>query len=127
MLAKYERIEELEEEVRQLKERLAEMEGQQWHPAARRLFGATNKQAAFICLLAKRGDVTRSVCIDTVYAMSNYAGIDDGYQAISALTKQCRKHLRRFGMEVQTVYGRGWRISQETQAQLRQLIIAECA
>lgn len=124
MLALPARVAELEEENRQLRKRIADLEGKPLLAAARRVFGASTKQAGLIVLLARRGEVSRAMCLDALYNDRQYAALEDPHKAISCVMKYVRRRLDTVAIKVSTVYGEGWSLTEEAQLKLRKLLEA---
>ena len=94
-----EKIEELEEQVRQLKKLLvpAFVTPVEW--------GLTRKQKALFCMLLTRDLVTRDMldaaAITGASSTPNYGNV---------LLYQLRKKLKKFGIQVKSEWGLGWRL-----------------
>lgn len=94
-----EKIEELEDQVRQLKKLLvpAFVTPVEW--------GLTRKQKALFCMLLTRDLVTRDMldaaAITGASSTPNYGNV---------LLYQLRKKLKKFGIQVKSEWGLGWRL-----------------
>lgn len=94
-----EKIGELEEQVRQLKKVLVPVfiTPVEW--------GLTRKQQALFCMLLKREIVTRDM-LDA--AEITGASITPNHSNV--ILYQLRKKLKKFGIQVKTEWGVGWRL-----------------
>ena len=94
-----EKIEELEEQVRQLKKLLvpAFVTPIEWR--------LTRKQQALFCMFLKRDLVTRDM-LDA--AAITGRSITPNYGNV--ILYQLRKKLKKFGIQVKSEWGRGWRL-----------------
>ena len=97
--AQREKIDELEEQVRQLKKVLVPVfvTPVEW--------GLTRKQQALFCMLLKREIVTRDM-LDA--AEITGASITPNHSNV--ILYQLRKKLKKFGIQVKTERGVGWRL-----------------
>lgn len=114
-----ERIEILEEENRQLKARIARLCGTDDLFDISTVFGLTKRQATLAGMLISRGEVRRYDFIDEVYDIDRQAMLQSPELSVSTLMKHLRRKLRTFGIEVETVYGFGYRMSEEYRAAAR--------
>lgn len=93
------KIEELEEQVRQLKKLLVPpfVTPVEW--------GLTRKQQALFCMLLKRDLVTRDMldaaAITGTSITPNYGNV---------ILYQLRKKLKKYGIQIKNERGRGWRL-----------------
>lgn len=103
-----EKIEELEEQVRQLKKLLVPIfvTPVEW--------GLTRKQQALFCMFLKRDLVTRDM-LDA--AAITGASISPNYGNV--ILYQLRKKLKKFGIQIKSEWGRGWRLVDRTSWQKR--------
>jgi DNA-binding winged helix-turn-helix (wHTH) protein len=123
MLARYERLEELEEENRQLRERIARLEGRSKLERARQAFGLTKKQAGLLVLLINRGIADHGQCLEAVYDDREQEAMSDGgYFALNSLMRHLRAGLKPHGISIRTLYGHGWDMSQDNRAKVRRLL-----
>ncbi|QHJ78506.1 MAG: hypothetical protein [Bacteriophage sp.] len=97
--AQREKIDELEEQVRQLKKLLvpAFVTPIEWH--------LTRKQQALFCMFLKRDLVTRDM-LDA--AAITGASITPNYGNV--ILYQLRKKLKKYGIQVKSEWGVGWRL-----------------
>ena len=93
------KIEELEEQVRQLKKLLVPpfVTPAEWH--------LTRKQQALFCMFLKRDLVTRDM-LDA--AAITGASISPNYGNV--ILYQLRKKLKKYGVQVKNEWGVGWRL-----------------
>ena len=93
------KIEELEEQVRQLQKVLVPpfVTPVEW--------GLTRKQKALFCMLLKREIVTRDM-LDAAYITG--ASITPNYGNV--ILYQLRKKLKKYGIHVKSEWGVGWRL-----------------
>ena len=94
-----EKIGELEEQVRQLQKVLVPpfVTPVEW--------GLTRKQKALFCMLLKREIVTRDM-LDAAYITGT--SITPNY--VNVILYQLRKKLKKFGIQVKSEWGVGWRL-----------------
>lgn len=104
------RLEILEEENRQLKDRIAQLVGQSSYELARVIFGLTPKQAMLFNLLVARGQASRDQILETAYDTDSALSLEDSYQAVGTLVKNTRRAVAPFGVKIATCYGMGWRM-----------------
>ena len=93
------KIEELKEQVRQLKKLLVPP----FVPPAE--WGLTRKQQALFCMLLKREIVTRDM-LDA----AEITGVSITPNHGNVILYQLRKKLKKFGVQVKTEWGVGWRL-----------------
>jgi hypothetical protein len=118
------RIELLEEENRQLKEQIARLAGFDLRESVRNTFGMTELQAGFVAILLARGQASRGQIIEMLYGFRELEGT---YQSAGALAKHVRRWLRRKGVEVGTIYGYGWCMSDEMRSRAKAMLAGEPA
>lgn len=107
------RVDELEEENRQLKDQLLDVT---WEPPLE--IGLTGKEAALIAILMKqKGVVSKESLLGTMYQLMT----DDPpeLKIIDVFVCKARKKLRPYGLEIATVWGRGYELPEATKALLR--------
>ena len=94
-----EKIDELKEQVRQLKKLLVPVfvTPIEW--------GLTRKQQALFCMLPKREIVTRDM-LDA----AEITGVSITPNHGNVILYQLRKKLKKFGVQVKTEWGVGWRL-----------------
>ena len=94
-----EKIGELEEQVRQLKKLLVPIfvTPVEW--------GLTRKQQALFCMLLKREIVTRDMLDAT-----DITGTSITPNYVNVILYQLRKKLKKFGIQVKSEWGVGWRL-----------------
>jgi len=117
-----ERVDELEEELRQLKEQLAPPD----NPFIGK-FGLT-KQLAAVLFCLYRTEVATSEHLDAVTARYGqlYRGRKTDDWAVTVRTKvaitKLRKRLKPYGVEFNTVWGIGYAMPQESKTKLAKLL-----
>lgn len=120
------RIEILEEEVRQLKARIALLAGMGMEERIRKAFGMTTLQAACLALLISRHQISRKQLLEELYdSRASLFSRRDGegtYQSAGALFKHVRFRLRRHGIAISTIYGYGWEMSEDMRARAKALL-----
>jgi len=109
------RMECLEEENRQLHERIAELEGGDIHRDARSAFGLTASQARIFCLLYRLRSVEYDYMMSAVYDMDSFDG-EDASECIRSHMKRLRAKVRPYGIDFKAVYGYGFEMSNEAHA-----------
>jgi DNA-binding response OmpR family regulator len=117
------RIEFLEEENRWLRDKIARLEGRDETVRSRLSFGLTKYEAALFSLMLRCGHGTYDALADAIWN-----GIDeprDLFWAIRHHMKRLRKKLRPHGIDFETVYGIGYRMSDEARARARAAFKAE--
>ena len=94
-----EKIEDLEEQVRQLKKLLVPpfVTPAEWH--------LTRKQKALFCMLLNRDLVTRDM-LDA----ADITGASITPNHGNVILYQLRKKLKKFGVQIKTEWGVGWRL-----------------
>ena len=111
------RLEILEEENRQLRERIAKLEGRDEIEHARRVFGLTHSEAAMFVLLLRFGSAPYETMADAVYhGQDEPSDID---WALRTHMKRMRKKTRPLGIDFETVYSMGYRMSDEARKTAR--------
>lgn len=110
MLAINSRIEQLEEENRQLRAKIADLSGLGLYERAREVFDITHRQATFLVLLLNRRTVSHSQATEAVYDDDKLDDLDDPYSAIRTIVKHLRRAIAPHGVRFRTVYGHGWEI-----------------
>ena len=93
------KIEELEQQVRQLKKLLvpAFVTPIEW--------GLNRQEQALFCMLLKREIVTRAM-----FDAAEIATINNTPRYCDVILHNLRKKLKKFGFEVKNEWGRGWRL-----------------
>lgn len=118
----HERIEELEEETRQLRAVIASLTGQDEAADARSVFGFTAAEASIFMMLTHCGRASYRQLEDAVYSNCRLEHILDPEWAIRSHVKRMRRKIRAFGVEVGTVYQFGYSMSEEMRHRARALI-----
>lgn len=125
MLAVHNRIGELEEQVRQLKEQVAELSGRSLYELVKKRLGIPHGQALAFCLLVQRGIASRQQLIDAVYVDDGYLDkLSDPYWSIGSVMKHLRRHVEPLGIEIRTNYGHGWELEEPMRMRAKALLEA---
>jgi len=107
------RIEMLEEQVCQLKARIAQLTGRDELHLARLAFGLTAAEGAIFMVLFRHGVATYGQLLDTAYFDAGEPVPDGADWCIRSHVKRIRRKTRPFGVDFETVYGSGYRMSSE--------------
>ena len=104
-------IEILENENAELREQVRQLEtdayGGEWVPPLQ--FGLTVSEAAIVGVLAHRELATRE---QLFYATRSIARNEDAHiKIVDVWVSRARPKLRKFGIEIETYWGRGWSIT----------------
>lgn len=117
-------IDMLREENRQLRDQLAKARGQDDLCRATSVFNLTALQAKVFCLLLSKGEAGKWDLIDACYDINMQAMMGDTELALRCAVKHMRRHIRPHGLDVETIYGIGYRMSDENRAKARKLLEA---
>ncbi|TGP28230.1 helix-turn-helix domain-containing protein [Mesorhizobium sp. M2D.F.Ca.ET.232.01.1.1] len=117
-----ERIEMLEEENRQLKDRIAELTGRHDAKAARKAFGLTEAEASIVMMLVTRGEAEYGQLQASIYTDRHLVELLDPDWAIRSHMKRIRRKMRPHGIDFETVYSMGYRMSDACRAAVRTII-----
>lgn len=115
------RIDFLEEENRQLRERLAALTGSDCSASARVAFGFTESEALIFQMLMRCGVAPYTQLIDTVY-LDRYGAPRDPEWALRAHVKRMRRRLNPHNVKVGTIYGVGFYMDDKTRAKCKSII-----
>ncbi len=108
------RVEELEETVRQLREIVY---GKNWEPPIE--LDLTAAQSAIVCAFVARERVCSiSFLIEVTRGLPNCREDYPEDECIRTQISHLRKKLTPFGLEIQTVWARGYRLTPESRSKL---------
>ena len=117
------RIQVLQTQIARLQERCAALEaalGADINPHV--VLGLTGQEAAVFGLLMARGRASREQIMAALYGLR-----PDGEEAeikiVDVFVCKTRKKLRRFGIEITTLWGQGYAISPEMREKARRFIV----
>lgn len=116
------RIDELEEENRQLRERIAELTGINDTWAARQAFGLTDTEARVLLLIVRCGQAEYRHLEASIWDDLDGCASDNPPGCIRSHVKRMRKKIRPHGIDVETIYSFGYAISESSRARCRALI-----
>lgn len=112
-------LERLREENDLLRLRVEELEGILLRQEVPFCIGLTRKQAQVLSLLLARPMVSRSDLMTALYSLS--AGDPPADRIIDVFIVRVRRALARHGIEVRTLWGQGWFLTNEDKAKVRAL------
>ncbi|MER9665521.1 helix-turn-helix domain-containing protein [Mesorhizobium sp. M0203] len=119
------RRERLEDEVHELRERLAAIAGGEFEiQNARRQLGLTKAEAEIFLMLVNRGVATYPQIQATIYSFDTLDMINDVGEAIRSHVKRIRKKVRRHGVDFATSYGFGFEMDERMRKAARALLQA---
>lgn len=120
-LTAQDQIEMLREENRQLRERIAKLQGGDDVAKCIRIFKMSKRQAiAFSMLL--NCDANRWDILDATHDDGRQQMLSSAEWAISCLMRHVRNRTRPFGIEIESVYGFGYRMTTENRRLSRQIL-----
>lgn len=114
-------IDMLQEENRQLRERIAKLEGGDDAARAIRVFRMSKRQATAFSMLLNR-DADRWDLLSATHDDDRQMRLANPEWAINTLIKHMRKRLRAHGIDVESVYGFGYRMTEENRLRARQIM-----
>jgi len=117
-----ERIEMLEEENRQLRDRIERLTGKDDRMVARRIFGFTEAEAIIFTTLVHCGQTDMVQLEAAIFSEGDLLRLQDTGQAIRSHVKRMRKKMRGFGIDFETVYGFGYSVTEECRAVARRML-----
>lgn len=120
--ASSERIEILEEENRQLKERIAKLSGHDDAEALQFLFGLTPTESQILALLVHRGSADYDQLELVSLPDDRGDRVEDINGAIRSHIKRIRRKVRPHGIDLTTVYEFGYTMSDEMRRATREMI-----
>lgn len=112
------RVEELEEENRQLRERLARATGRPMADRAREVFGLTLSEAVILVFLTRCGRASYTQLEDAIYAETQIEAMDNTRGALRSHAKRLRRKIRPY-VDFTTVYSFGFEMSEEARVACR--------
>lgn len=115
------RIEALEAELFRLREMVANYEialGADFEPHV--ALGLTVLEARLVGLLVKKGQATKDQIMHACYGLRGDADMPQA-KIIDVFVCKARRKLKRFGIEVTTVWGQGYAMPDESRARCREL------
>lgn len=121
----HDRIEILEEENRQLKERIAELTGRNYLAEARDLFGFTDAEGKIFMLLLRAGRATYWHLLEHAYPDDDLNSLSDPENAIRAHVKRMRRKIRPHKIDFKTIYGFGYQMEPPARSLAKRLLEAE--
>ena len=122
-LTAQDQIEILREENRQLRERIAKLEGGDDAAKAIRVFRMSHRMAVAFSMLLNR-DVSRWDILNATHDDDRQMRLENPDWAINTLIKYMRQRLREHGVDIESVYGFGYRMTEENRAKARKLLEA---
>ncbi|TPL40666.1 helix-turn-helix domain-containing protein [Mesorhizobium sp. B2-4-6] len=120
--ASRDRIETLQEENRQLKATIARLTGRNDAKMARKVFGLTEAEASIVMMLVSCGEAEYGQLQASIYTDRDLVELLDPDWAIRSHMKRIRRKTRPHGIDFQTVYGMGYRMSEACRAKARAAI-----
>lgn len=118
-----EQIEMLQEENRQLRERIAKLEGGDDADKAIRIFRMSRRMSIAFSMLLNR-DVSRWDILNATHDDDRQMRLENPDWAINTLIKYMRQKIRPFGIDIESVYGFGYRMTEENRSRARKLLEA---
>lgn len=115
------RIEALEAEVFRLRELVANYEialGAEFEPHV--ALGLTELEARIVGLLVKKGSATREQIFHVLYGLRNEIDVPE-MKIVDVFVCKGRQKLKRFGIEIKTVWGQGYAMDEDSRAKCREL------
>lgn len=116
------RIEILEEENQQLRDKIAHITGKNDAWAARRAFGLTEAESFIFMMLVRCGQAEYRQLQESIYSDGRLEEIMDTDNAIRAHLKRIRRKTRKFGIDFETVYSFGYRMTEKARATARAIL-----
>jgi hypothetical protein len=114
-----ERIEELEEEVRQLRGHDARAVKAMKYELARRLLGISPMRMTYLMALLERPVFLKSWATDVLHAE-----VENPENQTSVNMWKLRQALRKHGVEIKNLHGEGWLLTPEDKAKINSLLEA---
>lgn len=122
-LTAHDQIEMLREENRQLREIIDRFTNGDDVSKAIRIFRMSRRQAtAFVMLLSR--DVDRWDILNATHDGDRQMKLENPEWAINTLIKHVRRRLQPFGIIIESVYGFGYRMTEDNRARARKLLVA---
>lgn len=110
------RIECLEEEIRQLKEHIAKLEGRALTREVRRAFGFTDAEASIFCLLYRLRFASYELIERAIYEPEKAECMEWVGGAIRSHMKRMRQKTRPHGVDFHTIYSLGFEMDEASHA-----------
>lgn len=120
--AREDRIDELREENRQLRERIAELTGANDAWAARKAFGLTDTEARVLMLIVRCGQAEYRHLEDSIWGEDDGCESDNPGGCIRSHVKRLRRKIRPHGVDIGTIYGFGFAMDEATRAKVRKIL-----
>lgn len=118
------RLEAVEAENVMLREKVDQLETLLgWRVAAPLTFGLTPSEAKVFGVLMKRDLATKTLIAGTLYGDRPDGGAE--IKIADVFVCKIRAKLKRFGVEIETVWGHGWRLSPATKEAVREMMQSE--
>lgn len=122
-LSDRDRIEYLEEENRQLRDKIAELTGRDIAREARCKLGLTPSESAIFALLLRCGMATHDQLQALVYEEAD-VDLARPYEAVRSHMKRMRRRIRPLGIDFKTVYSMGYEMTEDNRVRARKLVSA---
>ena len=114
---------DLAEENAELRERVKYLEGLlMQRGAVPAVFGLTPKEYAIVGMLVARNEVSKDQLMTVLYGDPDN---EPASQVLSVFVSKARGKLLPFGVEISTIWGRGWSMSKEAKAKVAEYLAAE--
>lgn len=117
------RIEILEEENRQLREKIAELTGRDIALVARCRLGLTQTEATIFAILVRCGMATHEQLRELIYEASEFDLLRP-HEAVRSHMKRMRRRLRPIGLDVKTVYSMGYEMTEDMRCRAKKMVAA---
>jgi two-component system cell cycle response regulator CtrA len=118
------RLEAIEAENLLLRERVDQLETLLgWRMPAPLAFSLTPSEAKVFGVLMQRDLATKKLILGTLYGDRPDGGAED--KIADVFVCKIRAKLKRFGVEIETVWGTGWRMSPATKELVREMMQSE--
>lgn len=111
----------LREENRQLREIIARMAGGDDVANAIRVFRLSRRQATMFAMLLKR-DADRWDLLNATHDLDRQARLGQPDWAVNTMIRHIRAKVRPFGIEIESVYGFGYRMDTEMRGRARKAL-----
>lgn len=112
----------VEDEVHELRERLAAFSGGDDLVTARRRFGLNRAEATIFMMLVRCGLATYDHIQSAVYSFDALDVIEDIGEAMRSHVKRLRRKLRGHGLEITTTYGFGFEMAEAMRGRAKALL-----
>jgi DNA-binding response OmpR family regulator len=110
------RLEYLEEENRQLREKIAKLEGADLALRARVTFRLTPTEATIFCMLYRLRSVEHQHLLSVIFEDEHRDALVDEGEALRSHMKRMRRKTRPHGIDFRTVYCIGFEMGDEAHA-----------